>query len=36
MKITWFRVTLKSCIIVGPPTVMVSVCTSSPSADTRR
>ena len=35
MNTTWFSVTLKSWTIVGPPTVIGSVCTSSPSAETR-
>ena len=35
MKITWFCVMLKSCIIVGPLTVISSFCTISPSAEIR-
>ncbi len=35
MKITWWRVMAKSCIIVARGTSTVRVCTTSPVAEAR-
>nr|WP_229825096.1 hypothetical protein [Nonomuraea spiralis] len=36
MKITWFLVMAKSCIIVARGTSTTRVCTTSPTAETRK